>query len=146
MINRAIMCILLAFSNFAAALTNHSIQIVNKTNVDVQYVVVNNKTDIEYKDAMGAITYTLKPGEINTWPPSHSVELFSDIDAESVDMRIWERNLPLLLQYITQLNINDGCAVIANKVDRSRIFGQLEYDLTPYCHIPLPDDFTNQDD
>ena len=100
-------------------------------------------TDIEYKDGRGTITYTLKPGAQNRWPPAHSVETFTDIAADTVDMRIWERNLPLLLQNITQLNINDGCAVIANKVDRSRIFGQLEYDLTPYCQSTLPDDFTN---
>ena len=80
----------------------HSIRIINKTDVDIQYVVVNNMTDIEYKDAMGTITYTLKPGEQNMWPPAHSVETFADIDSTTVDMRIWERNLPLLLQNITQ--------------------------------------------
>ena len=144
MIKKIVYGAIIAFlSTSIYALPKHSIRIINKTDVDIQYVVVNNMTDIEYKDAMGTITYTLKPGQQNMWPPAHSAETFADIEADTVDMRIWERNLPLLLQNITQLNINDGCAVIANKVDRSRIFGQLEYDLTPYCHSTLPDDFTN---
>ncbi|MBT4884580.1 MAG: hypothetical protein HON55_00330 [Legionellales bacterium] len=128
------------------ALPKHSISIINHTDIDVNYVAVNNKTDLEYKDAEGVITYTLKPGEQAIWPPAHSVKIFDEIDSNTIDMRIWERNLPLLLQTLNSLSLNDGCAVILDNVDRSKIFGQLQYTLTPYCREEIPNDFDDSDD
>jgi hypothetical protein len=120
------------------ALPKETITIENRTDVDIQYVFVNGETDLEYKDALGAITYTLLPGQKATWPPSHSVELFSEIKATTVDMKVWERSLPLFLQYITKLNLNGACNVIIDKIDRSKIFGQVLYSISPMCREEIP--------
>ncbi|MEE3002899.1 MAG: hypothetical protein VX335_00960 [Pseudomonadota bacterium] len=126
--------------SFVYALPKHTITIINKTETDVQYVFVNNETDLEYKDAMGTITYTLLPGQEAVWPPAHSVQLFDEIHSNTVDLKIWERNLPLLLENINMLKLNGGCTVIIDKIDRSKVFGQVLYTLSPYCHKDIPKD------
>ena len=121
------------------ALPKHSIIVDNQTDVATQFVAVDNKTDIEYRDVHGVTTYTLQPGESAKWPPADSVEWFSEIDASSISLRIWEKKLPGLIQSIGGLRLNDGCVVIFDKVDRSSIFGQIEYSLSPYCHEMVPE-------
>ena len=138
--------ITIMLATIANALPKHSISIINHTDIDVSYVAVNNQPDLEYKDADGTITYTLKPGEQAIWPPANSVKIFEEINSNTIDMRIWERNLPLLLQTLNRLSLNDGCAIILDKVDRSKIFGQLQYTLTPYCHEEIPSEFDDSND
>ena len=123
----------------ANALPKHRIIIENQTDVATQFVAVDNKTDIEYRDAQGVTTYTLQPGESTMWPPAHSVDWFNEIDADSINIRLWEKKLPGIIQTIGSLRLNDGCVVVLDKVDRSSIFGQIEYSLSPYCHEIVPE-------
>ena len=125
------------------ALPKHSIIIDNQTDVAAQFVAIDNKTDIESRDVHGVTTYTLQPGESAMWPPADSVEWFNEIDANSISLRIWEKKLPGLIQSIGSLRLNDGCVVILDKVDRSSIFGQIEYSLSPYCHEMVPETITD---
>lgn len=138
--NSAKLIIMMFFSSLIFALTKGNITIENRTDVDIQYVFVNGETDLEYKDALGTITYNLEPGQKDVWPPSHSVELFNEIQANKVDMRVWEKSLPLFLQNITNLNLNGACTVIIDKIDRSRVFGQVLYSISPMCRKSLPDE------
>lgn len=127
------------FSVSINALPKHTIIIQNQTDVAAQFVAVDNKTDIEYRDAEGVTTYTLDPGQSAAWPPAHSVEWFNEIDADSINLRVWEKKLPGIIQTISSLQLNDGCVVVLDKIDRSSIFGQLEYTLSPYCHEKIPE-------
>jgi hypothetical protein len=136
-ITAATLCTLLITT--AYALPKHRIIIDNQTDVATQFVAVDNKTDIEYRDIHGVTTYTLQPGESSMWPPADSVDWFNEIDADSINLRIWEKKLPGLIQSIGSLRLNDGCVVVLDKVDRSSIFGQIEYSLSPYCHEIIPE-------
>ena len=136
---------LISLTSLSYAISKGTITIENRTNVDVQYVFVNGETDLEYKDASGTITYNLPPGAKAIWPPANSVKLFEEINANTVDMRVWERSLPLFLQNITRLNLNGACTVFIDKIDRNKVFGQVQYSLSPMCHQSIPEYDDNQE-
>lgn len=133
-----IVALLFLLNTAIYALPKHSIIIDNQTDVATQFVAVDNKTDIEYTDVHGVTTYTLQPGESTIWPPTDSIKWFNEIHTSSINLRIWEKKLPGLIQSIGSLLLNDGCVVILDRVDRSSIFGQIEYSLSPYCHEAVP--------
>lgn len=136
---------LLFLSSFVAAVDKpikHRVFIINNSDSALQYVVINKETELEYTDSNGNTTYDISANNQAYWPSSNDVSSYSDISSSSVSIKIWQKELPLMLYNIRDINLNDACSITITGVNKNSIFSRLQYQTSPYCTEKLPEDFT----